>query len=125
MEALLVLPVILSIPLRLCAMDKHDLEDRYRGKFAVAMQDGLAFGVCEDSPDPLATSFFDMEDGVLTVNNSRSGGRRATSPLGAPDLIIAARCQIQNEPIHKGEVLAVDRVGSHFGHFYIRLYNIS
>ena len=86
--------MLLCLPL--LAIDKKDLSERYKEKYLVVLQEGLAVGVCADLPQTPAGNALDVTitDGSVDFHPQTgfSGGM-----TGCGELI--------PEPLHKGEIV--------------------
>lgn len=90
-------------------IDKDGLISKYKGKFVVVKEPGLAIGFCSG----LNPEWGDLVHGVINTINT----------LGEIQLMDRLKCGA--EPLQKGEVLAISQVSFRSGQFEFRVENVS
>jgi hypothetical protein len=88
--------VLLPLCLPVFGTDKKDLAERYKGKYLVVLQEGLAVGVCADLPTVPSGIAFDVRiTGESAEFSPQTGASAGMTGCG----------EIIPEPLHKGEIV--------------------
>ena len=88
--------LFLSICLPLLGMDKKGLSDRYKGKYLLVLQEGLAVGLCADLPA--------VPSGIA-LDVRITGESAEFSPQAGASAGMTGCGEIIPEPLHKGEII--------------------
>ena len=97
------------------ASEKKDLSDRYKGKYLVALQDGLAVGICTQPQQVAGLAILAVR---VSADSAEFHTQTGLSAVGCGT--------IAPEALHKGEILRVDH--TYFrpgGRFTIQVENVS